>query len=344
MTSKKVRLYYLLGVAIFYLWYQAIVNVLYAGTLLAYDDFSDFLVGCAINGSMILLLFVINTAIVYGIKWRRNEFHRILLDLLLSFTAPVIVNGIFTVIVLMMGKEPMVMWLQTYVVNMMIFMLNEGVLFLINYKKSQRVAAQLRYEVLRAQVNPHFLFNSLNILYSLTHLDIEKSREFIISLSGMYRYIMTHSGEMTVSVREELEFLAPYTEVLKMLYYDSLDVEIRGEENVDRQRMVPYSLQLLMENVIKHNVVSREYPMKVEVDINPHSITVRNVLRPKEESIKPAMEKSTGTGLKYLQELIRLNGKECAVRKSEGMFEVEVPFVDTDPAGCHTINNTGEDG
>lgn len=327
MSTKKVSLYYLIGVAVFYLWYQAWVNVLYAGTLLAYDDFADFIAGCLVNGSMILLLFVINTAIVYGIKWRRNQLVRILLDLMLSFLAPVVVNGIFILISLMAGKHPTVLWMQSYVVNMLIFMLNEGVLFLINYRKSQHVATQLRYEALRAQVNPHFLFNSLNILYSLSHLDIEKSREFIISLSGMYRYIMTHSGEMTVTVREELEFLEPYTDVLKMLYYDSLDVEVRGMENVQGQRMVPYSLQLLMENVIKHNVVSRENPMKVVVDITPESIRFSNILRPKDESAKSELEKSTGTGLKYLKELMHLNGKECVVRESESIFEVEVPFL-----------------
>lgn len=329
MSSKKLCLYYLLGVAVFYLWYQAWVNVLYAGTLLAYDSFADFIVGCLVNGSMILLMFLINTAIVYGLKWRRNHLVRILLDLALSLIAPTIVNGIFLLIAFMAGKKPTVLWMQSYVVNMMIFMLNEGVLFLINYKKSQRLAAQLKYEVLRAQVNPHFLFNSLNILYSLTYLDIEKSREFIISLSSMYRYIMSHSGEMTVTVQEELEFLKPYTEVLKTLYYDSLDFEVCGMENVAEQRMLPYSLQLLVENVIKHNVVSREFPMKVSIDITPESIIVSNNLRPKDESAKSEMEKSTGIGLKYLKELIRLDGKECVVSNDGGIFRVEVPFIST---------------
>ncbi|MCM1004881.1 MAG: histidine kinase [Prevotella sp.] len=337
MKHKRIRLYYFLAVIIFYLWYQATVNVLYDGTLFAYTDFADFVIGCTINCTMILLLFLLNTAIVYGIKWRRKKLYRILLDLILSFIAPLIVNSIFIGIASLVGKHPQVLWLQTYVVNLMIFMLNEGVLFLINYKQSeqkyaisQKVAAQLRYEVLRSQVNPHFLFNSLNILYSLTFLEIEKSRDFIISLSAMYRYIMSHRGEMTISVKEELDFIEPYSEVLRTLYYNSLEIEIKGKENVSDQRIVPYSLQLLMENVIKHNVVSCEYPMKVEIEINRDGIVVRNMLRVKDDELKSDMEKSTGTGLKYLKELVRRNGKECIVKKTDEIFEVKVPFIDID--------------
>lgn len=334
MSSYKPRLFYIIGVFIFYLWYQAVVNVLYAGTLFAYSDFTDFVVGFAINCSIIFLLFLINTEIVYKLRWKCNMPLKVLLDFILSLGAPIVVNGIFYLIAFIAGKTPEVLWLQAYVVNVMIFMINETSYFLIHlrhseqkYETSRRIAIQLEYDVLRAQVNPHFLFNSLNILYSLTHIDIDKSREFIISLSGMYRYIMAHRGETSVPLREELDFFGHYADVLKTIYFDSLEIHISGENNINNSRIVPYSMQLLLENVIKHNVISSEFPMKVDVVIDNESIKVTNILRPKEESLKNDNSYSTGTGLKYLKELHSRNGRGCVVTVTDNTFEVEVPLL-----------------
>ncbi|MCM1319686.1 MAG: histidine kinase [Muribaculaceae bacterium] len=332
MSKRKFCFLYLLGVLIFYLWYQAVVNVLYSGKLLAYENFTDFIIGFAINGLMIFMLFILNTTIVYGIKWRRNKIYRVLLDLTLSFLAPLITNSIFLLICQIFGKDGEVLWLQAYVINVMIFLINESSFFLVNYKRQermyqmvQRVAAQLEYDVLRAQLNPHFLFNSLNILYSLIHLDVEKSRDFLLSLSRMYRYIMSRRANTIVSVKDELDFLDSYVEVLKMLYLDCFKIEINNPDKYLSRDMIPYSLQLLIENVTKHNVISKNSPMTVSIDMGEDGLTVSNPLHPK--NIKPDRETGSGVGLTYLTKLYNLHGKTISKQKTDTAYIVHLPYL-----------------
>lgn len=333
MSKKKFCILYIVGVLIFYLWYQAVVNVLYAGRLLAYDDFTDFLIGTLVNGSMLLLLFAINAVIVFGIKWRRNKTYRVFIDFALSFLAPLIVNGIFYLTALCFSQHGEVLWLQVYVVNVMIFMINETLFFIVNYKRQQqitqtmqRVSAQLEYDVLRAQLNPHFLFNSLNILHSLTFLDIEKSREFLLSLSSMYRYIMSRRAYTIVTVADEMEFLDSYLEVLKMLYMNCFEIEITGVEKYKGRKVVPYSLQLLIENVIKHNVINQEKPMTVHILMNDSGMEISNPLRPKGLTSNRAA--SSGIGLMYLSKLYELHGQKITKQKTDVLYSVRLPFLD----------------
>ncbi len=333
ISRGKLCRYYFLAVFIFYLWYQATMNVLDRGVLFAYKNVTDFVLGITINFLMVFLLSIINSYIIFGIKWKRNKTWRTLIDLSLSQIAPVITNLLFLALTALSSKRGTVMWLQSFVLNFMIFLMNEVVWYVIKFKHSQylyqttlRVATQLEYNVLRAQVNPHFLFNSLNILYSLTHIDITKSREFILSLSKMYRYIMTRRDSLTISLSEEFEFLRAYVDVLKMLYYDSFEVKIKNENAIGQQQILPYSLQLLIENVTKHNVIRKEMPMEVTISVEADKMVVSNPIRLKEES---SNEKSSGVGLLYLTKLYSLYGKEFKYSADdENNFVVEIPYID----------------
>lgn len=333
LSRRRMLSYYLLGVLVFYIWYQATVNVMYEGKLLAYNGFADFIIGSLVNGTMILILFLINTWIVFGLKWKRNKFERFLLDFIISQASPVVINLLFLLFAYVMGKYPYIEWLQTFVLNFMILMLNETVFFVANYKHSQqkyeasqRLTVQLEYDVLRTQVNPHFLFNSLNILYSLTHIDIAKSQEFVLSLSRMYRYIMSRRDKATESLSHEMEFLQSYVDVLKMLYFDCFDIEITGKnDEYDNLHLIPYSLQLLIENVTKHNVIGRDNPMRVSIHITDEGLTVSNPVTPRQDG--SGGTKDTGIGLTYLTKLYQLHGGNFEVRSDNGNFTVFVPFI-----------------
>ena len=171
-------------------------------------------------------------------------------------------------------------------------------------------------------MNPHFLFNSLNILYSLVTIHSPKSKDFILSLSGMYRYIMQQEKRDLIPLTDELEFLDSYVEVLRMRYHNQFEVCITGRDNVGEQAcVVPYTLQLLVENVTKHNVISTRYPMHLSIDITPTELCVANPLRPRE------VQQSSRIGLHYLTTLYAAQGRELRIERTAGAFIVHVPLI-----------------
>lgn len=332
LISRMTITYYVIGIFAFYAWYQVTMDALSGGKVLVFDDIAFSIISFLQGFVHVSILFVVNTYIVFVLGKRFKPKFKFIIELALSQFASVCVSLMFIAIVFMFGKRPMVDWVQTMMIDFMIFMINEMMWAIYNnkrkqeiYEKTRRLAVQLQYNVLRAQVNPHFLFDSLNILYSLVHLDVERSKKFIMSLSKMYRYIMLHRDEMTVTLKGELEFLDTYVDILKILYYDCFDVEISKRENTGHKHIVPYSLQLLIENVIKHNVIDTNNPMKVHVEITEDTLTVCNKINAKNNKAKT--EDNTGIGLRYLEELYKLQGHQIIIKDNESYFNITVPLI-----------------
>lgn len=331
ISRKALVGWYSLVVVVFYIWYQAIMNVLYGGDIFAYHDFMDFVEGTTINIINIFLMFLLNTLVVFRKWWRVKSMWNIPVSFLLSLCIPIIINGLFMLISMMAGMVPDVMWIQTFLINFMVFMINEIIWFMANYRRTQQMyetarnmAVQLEYNVLQAQVNPHFLFNSLNILYSLSHIDVPRSQEFILSLSRIYRYIISLRGSMAVSLSDEIDFLKSYMGVLSILYYECFSIEISGEDEIGEHQIVPFSLQLIVENVTKHNIINKENPMTVDINIGKTGLCIRNSLKPKNfESSK----ENTGVGLVYLTELYRYQGRKFEYEKTDREFIVNIPYI-----------------
>ncbi|MDE7412303.1 MAG: histidine kinase [Muribaculaceae bacterium] len=230
---------------------------------------------------------------------------------------------------MLLGKIPVVDWAELYMVDFLILLVHEVAYFVISYRLAESKAnevkshmAQLQYDVLKAQVNPHFLFNSLNLLYSLNAIDKDKAQKFILSLAKLYNYIMRQHEHQKVSLKEELEQLNFYIEVLKMRYWQQFDVEIRGLGNVLNQQIVPASLQMLMENVTKHNVITTDDPMKVLVEIFPDKLIITNPMRPK---VNDHVSKS-GIGLRYLKRAYGDLGEKFSYINDGKNFIVTIPL------------------
>lgn len=203
--------------------------------------------------------------------------------------------------------------------------------YFIRYKESLlQEAAQneeilrYRYRLLKAQVNPHFLFNSLNTLNSLVSLDRAKAQYFILSLAKFYRYITEHEEDNTIPLGKELAFMDTYIDLLKIRYVHQLEVSVRQEEGVDTSRMlIPFTLQLLLENVTKHNVISTKYPMHVSVEIGTDGLTVTNRIQLKTTGTGA----HTGIGTRYLRELYAMHGKQFRVLNDGIYFTAKVPYL-----------------
>ncbi len=202
-------------------------------------------------------------------------------------------------------------------------------------KKSERLqnqAQQLekqqlisKIDLLRTQVNPHFLFNSLSILSSLVHVNADLSEQFIEQLSRLYRYILEQKDRQVVTLRTELDFLQSYVFLLKIRFAEKFELQVHLEEaDIKRYKIVPLTLQLLLENAVKHNQMSAKKPLVVEISRGDNYLLIKNRLQ-----LRQQREPSTGTGLNsIINRYALLNELPVKAGEEEGDFVVRVPLLD----------------
>ena len=155
-------------------------------------------------------------------------------------------------------------------------------------------------EALKNQINPHFLFNSLNSLNSLVR-DNKPATIFVNKLSFMYRYILQSSSNDMVTLEEELKFLESYIYLIKTRYRDRFDINIAIDDHLKQEKIPSMSLQLLVENAVKHNEISESNPLLVKVYSKDSSIVVENKIKPRTTFVD-----STGNGLVNLNKRYQL--------------------------------------
>lgn len=213
--------------------------------------------------------------------------------------------------------------LITLVIN--IFMHGRG--FLLSWRqasidveklKTERISSQ--YNSLKNQVNPHFLFNSLNALSSLVYDNQDKAVEFIRKLSQVYRYVLDSMDDEVVSFEREIDFVENFIFLQKIRFGENLRVKI--SEHRPSLFVPPLAIQILVENAIKHNVVSEKDPLTIEIEVQDNFCIVRNNL--KEKKVKD----STGIGLENIKSRYQyLANDEVKITKTEECFEVRVPLL-----------------
>lgn len=191
-------------------------------------------------------------------------------------------------------------------------------------EREKRHLAQFQYMKLSQQLNPHFLFNSLNILDSLV---IEEKNElastYIHKLAALYRYLLKNEDETTVKVKDELDFVEKYIDLLKIRFTDGLKVETKITPSALGRSVVPCSIQLLIENATKHNAALPENPLRITINIDDELITVSNNICPKQSAVA-----STGLGLKYIkQQYEDICGKTIRITKDTDHYTVELPII-----------------
>ncbi|MCI4667190.1 MAG: histidine kinase [Bacteroidia bacterium] len=182
-----------------------------------------------------------------------------------------------------------------------------------------------RFASLKAQLNPHFLFNSLNALTALVYKDADQAALFIKKLSEMYRYILEYVDEEVVSLEKELECMDAYVFLLKIRHGEQLvfEVNIKDKESY----VPPLSLQMLLENATKHNIISRKHALKIEVFTTEQGyLVVRNSYNPKGKS-----DYSLGKGLKNIKARYELlTDQEVYIKHDDSYFEVGLPLLQMD--------------
>lgn len=214
-------------------------------------------------------------------------------------------------------------------VNLFLNCVNAIVFFMNRLKKSQLEAEQLKkqnieaqFEALRNQINPHFLFNCFNVLSTLVHKDAEASSQFISQLSNVYRYLLYNQEKKIVPLKEELAFLDSYSYLLRTRFNENLSIENKIAAS-DSIMVAPASLQMLIENAIKHNVATKKTPLLIQLERQGDFITVSNSLQRKE-----AEQESTKIGLKNIANRYKLlSNQEVKIEKTETHFTVKLPIL-----------------
>lgn len=220
-----------------------------------------------------------------------------------------------------------VYWTVILAIGITLFMTSRS--FLLNWRKSaidaerlQREGIAARYDILKSQVNPHFLFNSLNALTNLVYADQQKAVQFIKQLSNVYRYVLDTRDQEIIHVEDELEFLRSYVFLQQIRFGDKLriDIEISDADIY----VTPLALQMLIENAIKHNVVSDESPLIIRVYDGGGYISVENNLQRKTHPLEP----SSGIGLQnIIKRYSILSDKKVDVIEANDMFTVKLPCL-----------------
>lgn len=195
---------------------------------------------------------------------------------------------------------------------------------LLEKEQLERAHLASQLEGLRNQVNPHFLFNSLNTLIFLIPEDSEKAVRFVQQLSKVYRYVLESRDAKLISLREELKFLYSYIYLLHERFGENLQINIRDLDERQNTAIVPLTLQLLFENAIKHNVISTEKPLHIEVFAENGHLVVRNNFQRKNQVMD-----STGVGLQNIKDRYRmLIERDVEVIVSQQYFTVALPMIE----------------
>ena len=178
-----------------------------------------------------------------------------------------------------------------------------------------------RHEALKNQLNPHFLFNSLNTLNGLIGFDDEKARSYVHNLSSIFRY--TIQNKEITTLKEELSFVEAYAFLLKIRYGDNLNVQYAVAERYNHYLITPLCLQVLIENAVKHNVVNDRHPLTIRIETTENdAIVVSNAIQHKLNA-----ETGEGIGLANLVERYQLIFDMEVVITQNGYFSVEIPLV-----------------
>jgi two-component system LytT family sensor kinase len=287
----------------------------------------------------------------YIMIWARRRYpsfgqarKRLVIQISLILGAALLINNVIGYFLrdycgTFLAQRPVPMSLSDILINcnaaaifctLLVVAIYEGFYFMSELRKSveekemlKRESLQAQLNALKTQVNPHFLFNNLNTLSAVIPNNPGQAIDFVQQLSKVYRHILEVKNEQSILLKEELDVLKAYAFLLKTRFGDNLDISIRVADEKLQQRIVPLSLQILMENAIKHNIVSAARPLRIDVTTGHGKLIVSNNLQKKNQPFE-----STGIGLENIRNRYRLLGNwQVEVVEGPSSFTVSIPLI-----------------
>lgn len=275
-------------------------------------------------------------------KFGQNRFtlKNIVIGFIASFFVSLLVIFLLRIFedVLVEGKSFKEFWVNETIANYIFAIIMTFVVILSFYTvsfykayqesklKEQKIiagTASAKFETLKNQIDPHFLFNSLNVLSSLIEENPDTAQRFTTSLSKIYRYVLEQKDKELISVEEELQFAKTYMNLLKMRFENSITFELPTDFNNPEAKVVPLSLQLLLENTIKHNVVSEQRPLNIRIYVENNYLIVENNLQKKE-----VLQDRRGVGLQNIVNRYGLiSERKVLIEETKEYFRVMIPIL-----------------
>lgn len=292
-----------------------------------------------IGGGNLLLNEELDRRFSWASQTRRRAIYGIICTIILNVVLVLVCNYINFVV--LQGEEPslffsgymnFIHWL-TINISLLISAVLHARGFMVALQRTTRSqvveqkliakTANAQFESLKNQLDPHFLFNSLNVLSSLIDENTESAQEFTSSMSKVYRYVLEQKDKELVSVEEELEFARTYSELLKTRFEDSVNFDFNVQQEDLKAFVVPLSLQLLLENCIKHNFATEAKPLRAKISSNGESLCIENNFQPRELA-----KERQGIGLaNIVQRYSLLTKRNVYIEKSDESFQVKIPLL-----------------
>lgn len=311
----------------FYVWMRYGVINAYPTTL---SIFTTYLM----NLIPLSVIWLVTIVVVFMPNYRCNIGFRAILTFVICIFSLVVLNFTFQII-----TNENVDWAGTFFNTFLIYLICYAAYYEMirrNDEKIKRETMKQLYEyqdkTFLNQFKPHFLFNSLNILYSMvSNASIEDTRKFIISLSNIYRYILDNMNTSVIELEKECSFLDDYIHILTLRYDSKLRVKFEGTVPANKY-IVPFSLQLLVENIVKHNKITRSNPMDVSLVFKDTNIKVSNPIHAIDKKV--ADKESTKHGLMLIKNIYSRYGLSATVENDGEIFTVTLPYIDQN---IHTL-------
>lgn len=257
--------------------------------------------------------------------------------LAVAYLATIAVDIVFAKVILHETQDSILNPLKltliyTSLTNLLFHLLNLVVVYQKEFKTKEleteelkRMHAQAELSAIKQQINPHFLFNNLNVLSGLVMQQSTQANHFIEAFSKVYMHILNNHNKELIELDKELNFLQPYFFLLKQRFPDAIDVAIEVPEQYKNYYIIPVALQMLVENAIKHNVLSKKKPLYIKIYANGNStISVINKLQPRQDT-----GPTSNIGLNNIRKRYELTaGREIIIDKDETSFSVTLPLIE----------------
>ncbi len=274
------------------------------------------------------------------ITWEKNAIRKIFVGVLGSFVITLLtlicINYVLWVII--EGKDPSVLFSRSrrsfYIIALVITLLITAILHAVEFFREIKrqklineklVEEKLKTELnaLKAHIDPHFLFNSFNILYGLIEEDPKKAQQLLNQLSGIYRYILENRNEEFETLSSEIAFANKYLSLHQARFEDSIEIDLRIDDQKLNYKMPSLSLQLLLENAIKHNAFDEDQPLQIEIYTELNDLVVKNNKKPRKHIVD-----SNRMGLKNIEDRYALLGYEnLSIVETDNSFMVKLPLI-----------------
>jgi len=211
------------------------------------------------------------------------------------------------------------------IITFTLFAYNEYAVVQIQSVEIKRKQLQLQFEALRSQLSPHYLFNCLNTISNLVYKDANLAEEFVRRFAQTYQYVLNKNQEKLVSVADEIEFVRSFYFLLQTRFGQGLNLDIQLSEEVLKSKIPPLTLQILVENAVKHNVISKNVPLEISIEsLNDRKLMVTNNI-----TQKPAHATSLKVGLNNIRRRYAYFTKKAIKIHDHDKFQVQLPILST---------------